>query len=132
VPVDREAVAAWLAAYVDAWRSYDAAAIGELFSRDATYRYHPWDEPVRGRAAIVADWLTDQDPPGSWEAEYEPLVVDGDVAVVTGRSSYVASGDAPARQYWNCWVLRFDGDGRCADFTEWFMVPPGEGSPSAG
>jgi ketosteroid isomerase-like protein len=124
VPVDRDGVAAWLAAYVDAWRSYDAAAIGELFSRDATYRYHPWDEPVRGRAAIVADWLTDQDPPGSWRAEYEPLVVDGDVAVATGRSRYVASGDAPAREYWNCWVLRFDADGRCADFTEWYMRPP--------
>ncbi|HEX8132750.1 MAG TPA: nuclear transport factor 2 family protein, partial [Actinomycetes bacterium] len=80
MPVDRDSVAAWLAAYVDAWRSYDAAAIGELFSRDATYRYHPWDEPVRGRAAIVADWRADQDPPGSWEAAYEPLAVDGDVA----------------------------------------------------
>jgi hypothetical protein len=37
--VQREAVAAWLDAYVAAWRSYDPDAIGALFSKDATYAY---------------------------------------------------------------------------------------------
>jgi hypothetical protein len=27
----------WLDAYVDAWRTYDPAAIGALFAEDATY-----------------------------------------------------------------------------------------------
>ena len=52
-----EQVQAWLDAYVAAWRSNDAAAIGELFAEDAEYRYHPYDEPLRGRQAIVDSWL---------------------------------------------------------------------------
>ena len=58
----------WLQAYVDAWRSYDPAAIAALFTDDARYRYHPWDDPVEGRDAIVADWLGNKDDPGAWEA----------------------------------------------------------------
>ena len=54
----------WLQAYVDAWRSYDPAAIAALFTDDARYRYHPWDDPVEGRDAIVADWLAQQGRPG--------------------------------------------------------------------
>ena len=36
-------VRAWLNAYVEAWRTYDPAAIGALFTEDATYAYHPWN-----------------------------------------------------------------------------------------
>jgi hypothetical protein len=53
-------VQAWLDACADAWHTYDPAAIAALFTEDATYAYHPWDESeglVRGRDAIVADWL---------------------------------------------------------------------------
>src|ERR671931_389438 len=85
--VQREVVAAWLDAYVAAWRSYDPDAIGALFSEDATYAYHPWEEPLRGRTAIVSDWLANQDPPGSWEAAYQPVAVDGDVAVASDRAT---------------------------------------------
>jgi SnoaL-like domain len=116
-----EAVRAWLDAYVEAWRTYDPAAIAALFSEDATYAYHPWDggeDLVRGRDAIVADWLEEQDPPGSWEASYRSLLVEDERAVATGATRY-ASGET----YWNLWVLRFDEDGRCAEFVEWFMEP---------
>jgi ketosteroid isomerase-like protein len=127
----RASVAAWLDRYVKAWRTYDPAAIGELFSSDAVYAYHPWDEPVRGREAIVADWLEDRDEPDSWSASYEPLAIDGDLAVVTGRSRYVNPDGSLRTEYWNLWVLRFDQDGRCTEYTEWFMEPSG-GAGAAG
>jgi ketosteroid isomerase-like protein len=41
VSVTRDDVQQWLDRYVEAWRSYDADAIGELFAEDATYKYHP-------------------------------------------------------------------------------------------
>jgi SnoaL-like domain len=107
----------WLDAYVEAWRTYDG--IGELFSADAVYRYHPYDEPLHGREAIVADWLGDRDEPGSWEASYAPLLVDGDRAVATGETRY-----ANGRTFSNLFVLAFDGDGRCREFTEWYMEQP--------
>jgi ketosteroid isomerase-like protein len=116
-----EQVQAWLAAYVAAWRSNDAATIGELFAEDAAYRYHPYDDPERGRDAIVADWLEDPDEPGSWEASYAPLLVDGDRAVATGETRY-----ADGQTFSNLFVLAFDGDGRCTEFTEWYMEHPAD------
>jgi len=112
---------AWLDAYVAAWRSYDADAIRALFTEDAIYAYHPWDtggDVVRGRDAIVANWLEDRDEPGSWEAAYRPGLIDGDRATAVGETRYTAG-----KVYDNLWELRFDG-GRCAEFVEWYMLRP--------
>ena len=120
-----EQVQAWLDAYVAAWRSYDADAIGELFSADAVYRYEPYDEPKRGREAIVADWLREPDAPGSWEAAYTPFAIEGDRAVATGETRY-----ANGRTFSNVYTVRFDGDGRCSELVEWYMEHPQD--PPAG
>jgi ketosteroid isomerase-like protein len=121
---DRKHVEKWLQNYIDAWKNYDADAIGVLFSEGAVYRYNPFDEPVKGRQAIVANWLEYRDPPGSWKAEYKPIAVDGDTAVVNGLTVYYeADGETLRKQYDNIFVLRFDDEGRCADFCEWFMEP---------
>jgi ketosteroid isomerase-like protein len=127
--VDEAAVTRWLAAYLDAWRSYDPTAIGDLFSEDAVYRYHPWDEPtpshVRGRDEIVASWLGDRDAPGSWTAEYRPWLVNGDRAVAVGVSRYLApDGSAVEREYHNVFLLDFDDEGRCREFAELYMKRP--------
>jgi hypothetical protein len=114
----RDEVQAWLDAYVAAWRSYDG--IAELFSADAEYRYHPYDEPLRGADAIAADWRGEREDPSSWEARYEPLLVDGDRAVATGETRY-----AEGRTFSNAFVLEFDREGRCRSFTEWYMEHPG-------
>jgi ketosteroid isomerase-like protein len=122
--IDRNAVRAWLGAYIDAWRSYEPQAIGALFADDTLYRYHPWDEPLRGRDAIVAAWLEKPDAPGSWEAQYEPLAVDGNLAVATGYTRYLDSAGSLEKEYANCYVIHFDAGGRCSSFTEWFMKKP--------
>jgi hypothetical protein len=125
----RDDVQGWLDRYVAAWLAYDAAAIGELFSDDAEYRYHPWDEPVRGIDAIVHDWLNPggsadrRDKPGTWSARYEPWAVDGLRAVVIGETRYFtdASQAVEEKRYWNNWLIEFDDDGRCRSFVEYYM-----------
>ena len=115
----------WLDRYIEAWRSYDRERIGDLFAEDAECRYYPYEEPKRGRTEIVDSWLEDEDGPDSWEAEYRPFAVEGEAAVATGRSYYrdEPGGDIK-RVYHNCFVLRFDADGRCSEFTEWFLLQP--------
>jgi ketosteroid isomerase-like protein len=122
--MDRAEVTRWLERYVAAWKSYDRGAIGELFSEDAEYRYHPYDDPVRGRGDIVSSWFDDQDEPGTYDGRYEPIAVDGDVAVATGTSTYRSAEGKVERVYHNAYVMRFDGEGRCRSFTEWFMLQP--------
>jgi hypothetical protein len=111
----------WLDAYVEAWRTYDREAIAALFAEGASYAYHPYDEPLRGRDAIAASWLSEQDPPGSWEASYRPLMFDGDRAIAIGETRY-----ADGNVYSNLFVLRFDGDGRCTEFVEYYVHHPKE------
>jgi ketosteroid isomerase-like protein len=128
--VTREEVDRWLADYVAAWLSYDRARIEALFAEDITYRYHPEDDAIEGRAEVVKAWLGEgdhpeagtKDEPGTFQAAYRAIAVDGDVAVATGISSYKDSPDGPVmRVYDNCFVMQFDSEGRCREFTEWFM-----------
>lgn len=120
--MDRAGFADWLQRYVDAWRLNDPVAIGDLFSSDVRYAYDPFDEAIVGRAAVVASWLDDPDAPGSWQAEYEPLAVDGDVFVAHGRSRYLTDDRRSIdREFANVFVCRFDGEGRCREFTEYYM-----------
>ena len=125
----RDDVQHWLDAYVEAWRTYDPAAIGDLFSVDVRYRYQPYLEPIVGRDALVADWVEDPDEAGSWDARYEPYAIDGDRAVAVGESRYF-EGDGSLRTiFHNCWLLRFDADGRCAEFVEFWREVPEELRP---
>jgi hypothetical protein len=117
--ITRERLQAWLDAYVEAWRTYDRAAIGDLFADDATYAYYPYEKPLQGREAIIASWLEDPDEPGSWSASYAPLLIEADRAIATGETHY-----AEGRTFSNLYVLRFDDDGRCADFVEWYTEHP--------
>jgi ketosteroid isomerase-like protein len=126
--MDRAEVQSWLDAYVAAWKSYDPNLIAALFAEDVEYRYHPYDEPVRGRDAVVAAWLgegdqevaSSRDEEGTYDASYAPFAVDGDVAVAVGTSTYTD----PPKVYENCYLLRFDANGRCREFTEFFMERP--------
>lgn len=131
--VERADVTHWLSAYVEAWKSYDPGAIRELFSKDVEYRYHPDDEPIRGREAVVEAWLgegdhegaSSRDRHGTYDAGYRVVAVEGDVAVATGASTYLSEpGGTVDEIYDNCFVIRFDDEGRCAEFTEWFMKRP--------
>jgi len=63
--VDRTQAQDWLDRYVAAWLTYEPDLIGDLFSEDVAYRYHPYDEPVLGREAVVASWLGDDTPGAS-------------------------------------------------------------------
>ncbi|HEV8546052.1 MAG TPA: hypothetical protein VGQ64_07140, partial [Candidatus Limnocylindrales bacterium] len=67
-----------------------------------------------------------RDQPGTYDAHYEPFAVDGDRAVAVGWSRYWTDATQATldRIYHNVFLLRFDEDGRCSDFTELFMKGP--------
>jgi hypothetical protein len=131
--LEKSDVNRWLEAYVEAWKTYDRSQIAALFSDEIEYRYHPYDDPIRGRDAVVASWLGEneveaastRDPEGTYDATYRAVAVDGDAAVATGSSTYFTEpGGEIEKVFDNCFVMRFAPDGRCREFTEWFMERP--------
>jgi ketosteroid isomerase-like protein len=120
-------VQAWLDRYVAAWRANERPLIEGLFTEDAIYRWRPYgpdERQARGREAIVTAWLEEGDDPTSWEASYQPYAVDGHRAVATGTSRYHATDSEPERTYHNVFLLTFADDGRCSEFTEYWMLEP--------
>ena len=127
--MDHDTAQAWLDRYVAAWKSYDADEIAGLFSEDVRYRYYahaPW---IVGRNAVVASWLAEdtdsqgstRDEEGTYDAHYAPAAVDGDVVVATGTTTYTEKpGGRVTQTFDNCFVMRFDADDRCREFTEYY------------
>src|SRR5947209_4080168 len=54
--MDREIFDHWLASYGRAWTRRDPEAAASLYADDGTYQVTPFDEPLRGRAAIYEYW----------------------------------------------------------------------------
>ena len=121
---------AWLDRYIQAWRANAREAIESLFTEDAVYRFHPYDkdeEIANGLDQIVAAWLESADEPDSWEADYEAWAVDGDRGVAVGTSRYLATEDNAERLYHNCFLMKFNSEGTCSEFTEFFVRQPDGG-----
>ncbi|HEX7195439.1 MAG TPA: nuclear transport factor 2 family protein [Candidatus Limnocylindria bacterium] len=122
--MERTDLQRWLDRYVEAWRANERAPIEALFTDDVVYRFRPYESypAAQGIEAVVDAWLGEtRDEPDSWEAAYEPYAVDGDRAVAVGYSRYFATADEPERTYFNAFLLTFDSDGRCREFTEYYM-----------
>ncbi|GAA2360698.1 nuclear transport factor 2 family protein [Nonomuraea africana] len=111
-------LATWMDAYIRAWHTNDPDDIAALFTEDAAYFTEPYAEPWRGRDTIVREWLARKDEDGPAAFEYEPVAVEGRTAAVKGVTTY------PDRVFSNLWVIRLDGEGRCAEFIEYWMEHP--------
>jgi SnoaL-like domain len=114
--MDAGALRSWMDGYIQAWTNNDDDQIGRLFSSEARYYTAPFREPWTGRDAIVAGWLDRKDDPGTWTFRYELLGTTDDLGIVRGWTSY-----SDGTNYSNLWLIRLDEDGRCTEFTEWWM-----------
>src|SRR4029079_10534362 len=128
--MDRAGFRAWLQRYVDAWRLNDPVAVGDLFSPEVRYAFDPFSEAVVGRNAVIESWLDDPADPGSWEADYDVLAVDGDVFVAHGRTRYLTDDrTAVDREFAHVLVCRFYASDRCLEYTEYYMRKRPEAVP---
>jgi hypothetical protein len=115
--MDKKIVSDWIEGYIKAWNSNDPVDIGRLFAEQAAYYTGPFQEPWQGREGIISGWLERRDEPGTFSYRYEVLAASDSVGVVRGWTKYFD----PEKEYSNIWVIRFDDQGRCTEFTEWWM-----------
>ena len=116
---DRASVEAWIEDYQRAWRTAGTDSLGELFAEDASYRMSPYEDPVRGLAAIGELWEHERTGPGEeFEMSHEIVALDGDTAVAR-----IEVGYGTGAEYRDLWIARFAADGRCREFEEWPFWP---------
>ena len=117
----------WLEAYRVAWEQKDADAAAALFADGATYRSNIFEEPYEGREGVRRYWQT-------------VTATQEDVRVRVGKP--FADGDRVAAEFWTtmrndgadvtlpgCLLLRFDEDGLCRSFREYWHFQPGRFDP---
>ena len=112
-----ERLDAWMDGYVLAWSTNDPDDISALFSPGAIYDPQTADGEWEGLDQIIEQWQEIDDQEGNWDFEWASLVETDELAVVTARTRYF---DPPA-SYRNLFVIRFDHQDRCYDFTEWYI-----------
>jgi hypothetical protein len=122
--MDKNLVETWVEGYLRAWSSNDPEEIGGLFSEGAAYYTGPFDEPWQGREAIVSGWLERKDEPGSFDFRYKVLCAEENQGIVRGWTRY----SNPDREYSNIWLIQLDDQGRCTEFTEWWVKRKQHGS----
>ncbi len=112
----REHLAAWIADYEKAWRSFGTAALAELFTPTITYSPSPWREPLLGLDEVARFWEAERaGPEERFEMESEIVALENDTAVVRVHVVYHDSD----KRWRDLWVLRFAAGGRCDSFEEW-------------
>jgi hypothetical protein len=121
VAVDRDTVARWVEAYERAWRTPGTGQLGDVFSRDVSYRPSPWAPVVSGLENLSEFWESEREGPD------EPFVLSSEVVAVEGTTAVVGVSvdylGADTSRWRDLWVLKFTEDGRCAAFEEWPFAP---------
>jgi SnoaL-like protein len=113
-----EAFRDWLERYFEAWVSNDPDDVESLFTHDAVYWTGPFAEPRVGVADIVAAWVGG--PQEEVEYAYEPLAVEGELAIAHWRVVSRRDGAKERDEYDGILAITFAPDGRCVEHREWF------------
>ena len=110
----------WLDAYRRAWEGRDPDAAACLFTEDATYQETPFEEPMRGRAAIRAYWE-------GVPANQRQIKFESDVLAFTAHGEGLARWRASFVRISSGVLVELDGiflvrlvEGRCTEFREWW------------
>jgi SnoaL-like domain len=119
--MDRESFNSWLGAYGKAWTGRNAEAAASLYADDATYQVTPFDEPLRGRAAIREYWDGVAKTEEGIQFGYEILAVTAEHGIARWWASFVRVPPGLATKLDGIFLISLDGTGRCQSLREWWV-----------
>jgi limonene-1,2-epoxide hydrolase len=111
----------WLDALGHAWEGRDPDAAARLFTENATYQETPFEEPMRGQAAIRAYW--EEVPRGQDQVKFacEVLAFDGQgEGIAHWRASFARVPSGVRVELDGILVVQLDESGLCTEFREWW------------
>lgn len=118
--MDRESFTRWLDAYGRAWMSRDAQAAAALYADNATYQVTPFDEPLRGCAAIHEYWVGVAKTQENIQFDFEVLAISAEQGIARWRASLIRVPPGLNTRLDGIFVIVLDTDGRCRSLREWW------------
>jgi uncharacterized protein (TIGR02246 family) len=115
-----EAFKSWLEAYRRAWEEGDPQAAASIFSADAVYCETPFDEPMRGRDAILRYWSDALGSQDQVKFSYEVLAVSEGNGIARWRASFVRVPSSAQVELDGIFLVRMNSEGQCTQFQEWW------------
>ncbi|GAU69234.1 hypothetical protein SSP35_11_00530 [Streptomyces sp. NBRC 110611] len=132
------AVARWTDAYLEAWRTKNDVAGGQLFTPDALYEAVPGvpEQTFRGREAIERYWREVTADQSDITGRHGTPIVTGDRAAVELWVTLRSPALNPDGDHWATLletnILLFAPDGRCRRNTEYWNIRTGRLTPPQG
>lgn len=118
--MEKESLKSWLDSYGQAWMGRDPDAAVALYTDDATYQVTPFDEPLRGRAAIYKYWVGVAKTQERIHFDYEVIAVTAEKGVARWRASFVIVPPGLETKLDGIFVVSLNSDGRCQSLREWW------------
>jgi uncharacterized protein (TIGR02246 family) len=118
--MDKETFISWLTAYGKAWENRDPEAAAELFSQDAIYYETPFEQPMKGREAIIAYWSQVPRTQDQIRFSYEILAIQGDFGIAHWTAGFIRLPSQSLVKIDGILTTELDRDGRCRIFREWW------------
>jgi hypothetical protein len=125
-----DSISEWVDGYRLAWETGDAGAVVALFSSDARYRSHIFEEPHQGRAGIERYWQDVTASQSDVTVRMGEPFVDGSRVAVEFWTNMHVDGDAVTLP--GCLLLQFDENWLCTDLREYWHFQPGTYQPPTG
>jgi hypothetical protein len=116
--VTRIQLQTWLDNYQQAWENRDPQIVATLFTEEATYYITPFNEPLRGRAAIVEYWHGVSRTQENGGFNYRILALNE----TSGICHWVASFTRKRKHITldGTMLISLNTDGNCFEFREWW------------
>ena len=119
--MDRQLLHQWLDAYGRAWTNRNPDAAASLYAEDATYQVTPFDEPLRGRAAILEYWKGVARTQERIKFDFEILAVTPKYGIARWWASFVIVPQGLDTKLDGIFVISFDASGLCLSLREWWQ-----------
>jgi len=110
----------WLDALKHAWEERDPLAAANLFSVDAVYRETPFEEPMRGREAILKYWEHVPKTQDRVKFHYEILEVSKARGIARWQASFQRIRTGALVNLDGIMVVYMNTENQCTLFEEWW------------
>jgi hypothetical protein len=108
----------WLETLKQAWEERDPQAAVNLFSTDAVYRETPFEEPMRGRQAILEYWSHVPKTQDHVKFDYQMLEVSEERGIARWQASFQRIPTKTHVKLDGIMVVQLNAENQCVLFEE--------------